>query len=275
MNLHLGGGGKTSRSKGLQVFTLAEGATHVAQSAKPRRAAFTLAEVLITLGIIGVVAAMTLPTLMQNYQKAQTVSQLKKTYAVAQNAVQMIRAEYDGNDMLGMPFVHELFGHSQYFDLGMFGEELSKHLNYGEKTYDSTFITELKLCLPLDSPKIYKFANGEKQTAWGQGEIYWWILNDGSCLAMLKRGGWSWDGKEGTSRVLMLLDVNGSEKNPNQFGKDTFIFELTHNGSIIPYAGEHGDDCFSKDSGWNASGFACAKKIVDDGWQIKHDYKWQ
>ena len=47
------------------AFTLAEGATHVAQSPKPRRAAFTLAEVLITLGIIGVVAAMTLPALIQ------------------------------------------------------------------------------------------------------------------------------------------------------------------------------------------------------------------
>ena len=66
MNFHLGGGVRTSRSKGLQAFTLAEGATHVAQSAKPRRAAFTLAEVLITLGIIGVVAAITLPALIEN-----------------------------------------------------------------------------------------------------------------------------------------------------------------------------------------------------------------
>ena len=48
------------------AFTLAEGATCVAQSAKPRRAAFTLAEVLITLGIIGVVAAITLPALIEN-----------------------------------------------------------------------------------------------------------------------------------------------------------------------------------------------------------------
>ena len=36
---------------------------------------FTLAEVLITLGIIGVVAAMTLPALVGNYKKAQTISQ--------------------------------------------------------------------------------------------------------------------------------------------------------------------------------------------------------
>ena len=48
-------------------FTLAEGATHVGVFDNCRRCAFTLAEVLITLGIIGVVAALTIPTLVQNY----------------------------------------------------------------------------------------------------------------------------------------------------------------------------------------------------------------
>lgn len=47
---------------------------------------FTLAEVLITLGIIGVVAAMTLPMLVQNYQKNVLKSQFKKAYSVIQEA---------------------------------------------------------------------------------------------------------------------------------------------------------------------------------------------
>ena len=51
------------------------------------RHAFTLAEVLITLGIIGVVAAMTMPTLIAKYQKKQTVTQLKKAYAELNKAV--------------------------------------------------------------------------------------------------------------------------------------------------------------------------------------------
>jgi prepilin-type N-terminal cleavage/methylation domain-containing protein len=41
---------------------------------------FTLAEVLITLGIVGVVATITLPSVIKNYQKRQTVTQLKKAY---------------------------------------------------------------------------------------------------------------------------------------------------------------------------------------------------
>ena len=41
---------------------------------------FTLAEVLVTLGIIGVVSAMTVPTLVQNYQRKSYVTQLHKVY---------------------------------------------------------------------------------------------------------------------------------------------------------------------------------------------------
>ena len=52
------------------AFTLAEGATHVAMSDNIRCVAFTLAEVLITLGIIGIVAAMTIPTLVSKIQEA-------------------------------------------------------------------------------------------------------------------------------------------------------------------------------------------------------------
>ena len=60
------------------AFTLAEDATHVGMFDKNRRAAFTLAEVLITLGIIGVVAALTIPTLIANYKKKQAISKLQK-----------------------------------------------------------------------------------------------------------------------------------------------------------------------------------------------------
>ena len=49
--------------------------------------AFTLAEVLVTLGIIGVVSAMTVPTLMQNYQKKSYVTQLHKVYNELQQSI--------------------------------------------------------------------------------------------------------------------------------------------------------------------------------------------
>ncbi len=57
--------------------------------------AFTLAEVLITLGIIGVVAAMTMPVLIQNYQKKELVIRLKKAVSVTEQSVRMFM--YDQN----------------------------------------------------------------------------------------------------------------------------------------------------------------------------------
>ena len=65
-----------------------------ASSAAPKlRSAFTLAEVLITLGIIGVVAAMTLPTLIQNYKKHVVETKLAKFYTTINQAVAMSSTE--------------------------------------------------------------------------------------------------------------------------------------------------------------------------------------
>ena len=66
---------------------------------KSRKAAFTMAEVLITLGIIGIVAAMTLPSLIGKYQKKVTVTRLKRTYTVLSQAVQ--RSIADNGDPSG------------------------------------------------------------------------------------------------------------------------------------------------------------------------------
>lgn len=76
------------------VFTLAEDATHVAHWNNSRKIAFTLAEVLITLGIIGVVAAMTIPTLMANHRKKVVETKLEKIYSVMNQAINLTNAEY-------------------------------------------------------------------------------------------------------------------------------------------------------------------------------------
>ena len=55
---------------------------------KSNSSGFTLAEVLITLGIIGVVAALTLPNLITQYQKNATVQGLKVAYSLLSQAVQ-------------------------------------------------------------------------------------------------------------------------------------------------------------------------------------------
>ena len=56
-----------------------------------KKSAFTLAEVLITLGIIGVVAAMTITTLLAKYQEKQTVTKLKQTYSILSQAIRSVQ----------------------------------------------------------------------------------------------------------------------------------------------------------------------------------------
>lgn len=62
------------------------------------RYAYTLAEVLITLGIIGVIAALTIPILINSIEKQSLVSQYKDTYSLLSNAVQKLKVDYGSID---------------------------------------------------------------------------------------------------------------------------------------------------------------------------------
>jgi prepilin-type N-terminal cleavage/methylation domain-containing protein len=58
-----------------------------------KNSGFTLAEVLITLAIVGVIAALTIPAVVKNYQKTQIISKLKKVYSAINQAYNMSQAE--------------------------------------------------------------------------------------------------------------------------------------------------------------------------------------
>ena len=64
-----------------------------------KSAAFTLAEVLITLGIIGVVAAMTMPTLINNINKKHWIAGYKKAYSELSQIHQLLNSETGGSYM--------------------------------------------------------------------------------------------------------------------------------------------------------------------------------
>ncbi len=83
-----------NRFAGVRKFKQLRSEPNVRNSVK--NTAFTLAEVLITLGIIGVVAAVTMPTLVQNYRKHVVETKLKRFYSISNQAIQ--RAEIDYGD---------------------------------------------------------------------------------------------------------------------------------------------------------------------------------
>ena len=108
------------------AFTLAEGATHVGNCANYRKSAFTLAEVLITLAIIGVVAAMTIPTLVAEYNQ--------KSWDTASTVFNRRL----GEALAMMNTTSSLAGYSTTAD---FVEELGKHIKI-TKTCTSDKLTD-------------------------------------------------------------------------------------------------------------------------------------
>ena len=66
---------------------------HVARLTDVRRYAFTLAEVLVTLGIIGVISALTVPSLMQRNAEKQYAVRLQKFYSLMNQAIAQARLE--------------------------------------------------------------------------------------------------------------------------------------------------------------------------------------
>ena len=67
-----------------------------------QKVAFTLAEVLITLGIIGVVAALTLPSLIQKQHEKETVAKVKKAYSILSQAYLSANTEFGSFDQWGI-----------------------------------------------------------------------------------------------------------------------------------------------------------------------------
>ena len=171
-----------------------------------KHVAFTLAEVLITLGIIGVVAAITLPTLIQNYQKQVWVNQLKKEVSVLQNAVRTIIATEGVENLFDTSFVRS--------------------------TPDEDYT-----CFQYSPDKLNLKITGKKAHHYGYAYVEGGTLRylaDGSAFDVdFADGGWSCFRPENPLTVTFFVDVNG-DKGPNKSNRDQFTFMLDEYGQIVP-----------------------------------------
>ena len=198
---------------------IGEGATHVANSNNIRRAAFTLAEVLITLGIIGVVAAMTIPNIVSKYQKKVLVSQFKKSYASVQNAINMTIAEN------GTPYECYNMGFGGYHvtDCAVFWNDLLKQMKV-IKTCN--YAADDKECGQVSyKTKEQVLAEGGSITNsscsfldYGARKVN--ILSDGSYI--INYGG---SDLRSHHNIYFAIDTNGA-KGPNKWGYDLFYMVL-------------------------------------------------
>ena len=214
------------------AFTLAEGATHVAHWNNSRKIAFTLAEVLITLGIIGVVAAMTMPSLITNYRVKETVSKLKKVNTIFNNAFLQAKEENGeisdwglSNSTLDTDTDDGSIANSNY-GRDKFLEILSKHL----KT--------ISMCKYSDnSCEVYRPTNLQGDIDNSDSYSNRLVLADGTIIGHLYLNNTACNTNWGSGALSQScgsfkVDLNSSKK-PNMYGKDIFQFDITANG-IVP-----------------------------------------
>jgi len=180
------------------------------------RRAFTLSEVLITLGIIGVVAAMTIPTLMNDIQDTQYKTAYKKAYSTLSQALSQANTD------------NALLESSGAYDVNILTDfvTIMSYMKVQKTCYDYLTIggaANNSQCWNRDG-------EGYNSSAYKNGSP---MLYD---LVAVDASGMSWATYARGYNYAILVDTNGM-KPPNQMGKDRFIFALRdkagNSGSVV------------------------------------------
>ncbi len=185
--------------------------------------AFTLSEVLVTIGVLGVVAALTMPTLISKQRNKTLEAQFQKAHSlVSQVITQMSNENIDIAKIYCYNFRDR--------DENLFIKDFSKYVKVVKSEYTSTAnLTKLG----YKNPVFYQSAPGNVEfnaDSHDNGAI---ILSNGMMVA--SSGCWWSAGGVGLDFVV---DTNGT-KGPNKFGYDLFYFQLDKNNKLHPDAGDY------------------------------------
>ncbi len=239
-----------------------------------RRYGFTLAEVLITLGVIGVVAAMTIPALITKCNEIAATARLKKAYATIINAEKLAVSDY---------------GTPDGWDLSL-GKGQGSNLNNqssGETFWNTYYFPYLKNVSEPENYKIYKYHNINGNT-FNCSVFKRTIFPDGSCINHHINNQFYW----------LSYDVNCAAP-PNTIGKDIWdIAEFNWSSYVaqrstfdtdklvraaIPFLRDLRDkpnlhsEYINECKSYTCSGGApsrCFAVFVSEGWEFPKDLHW-
>lgn len=200
--------------------------------------AFTLAEVLITLGIIGIVAAMTLPTVINNYKKQVIASKLAKFYTIMNQA--LVRSKAEKGELI---FKQEALTDSEYLT-AWYRDNITKYI---KTIYEEGFDK---------SNTYYKaiFIDGS-----GFNSYYSGTKPDGS-------------GGLGNIYIFYCIDYK-SCKNGSFDGINSFLFiAIPDEARITTYGTKSAHSQLVKDCGTKNRQWGCATLIMQNGWKVPDDY---
>ena len=221
---------------------------------------FTLAEILITLTVIGVVAALTIPTLLQNTNQAELKAAWKRNFAELNQATMQIANESGGT------LANVFTGADANVMSNSMINAYAAHLSYIKKCDSAISNTPEGSQCWHENDKWYWLSGKKDDENVGAGLV----LSNGSLFVeTLLFPACTWGvSPKGDACGYGTVDVNGF-KSPNMIGKDIFSFYITNPGVIVPMGaqGSHTDDNYD----------ICNLSINPDskGWACSADYLYQ
>ena len=232
---------------------------------KSNASAFTLAEVLITLGIIGIVAAMTLPSLIQKQNDKEIIAKLKKNYSILSQALIKSQLElgffetWEIDNSGGNPE-----GGGTPANMKNVYERIRPELKVIKECEDKTGCWHKGKTKNLRGKEV-----GRDSIGIGAG-IFIFKLADGTNISIDDHGTTNLKELFGSNynkpTYIFWIDANGDKK-PNTIGRDIFAFILTNKG-LIPAGIDNNIACDPK-STTVYSGSSCTAKVLAEG---KIDY---
>lgn len=221
--------------------------------------AFTLAEVLVTLGIIGVISAMTMPTLVNNHQRQVFVTQLQKVVTELSQAAE--KATNDGN----ATSLAETRYNENHANCA------SDFLNTYFKVIQECATSPWTPCLASE----YKYLDGATFNSWQLGSSNSTCVSIASGATICMNGGVDGDSYEDGRYTYhgytgLFVDVNGPQ-GPNILGRDLFYMELYSDGKIAEsYEPDTKEGLCGNSSTAYEYGVGCLSRIMADGWKMDY-----
>lgn len=204
---------------------------------------FTLSEVMLVLSVIGVIAALTIPGLVQNLNDKQNIVMWKKDYSEVSQSLRMIQDEYGSFDT----FLHSA---------GSMKPALMKYMTNLQDCHNGAMA-----CLQASN-------FGYKDLSGAAADIRYYC-DEGQFI--MNNGGFLCTENDGTNGTFIWIDVNGHDKGPNVVGKDFFAIQLIDKDRFGPvgvagtvkyfYAGGTAENTCNTTSG-TYSGWGCGAEYL-------------
>lgn len=230
---------------------------------------FTLSETLICLGIVGVVASLTIPSVMKNYQKKVLTSQLQKTYYQIASAAQTIMdTEHVDN------FYETTAGKINSCSNANNGK-CEKGIGYWLNNY---FLPVKKNCGTNDNKNNLCLAGLAADAYKTLDETNAGTINNEYCIQTSDGAAICGFFNPGNKCLSITVDVNGPAT-PNIVGRDVFSLDIHKDGSISDYGSGCSDNnygCAASACGTRNNGSiydmscGCLNSVVESSWKMNY-----